>query len=397
MIPWVFWFCSCATVAIMAVANSAGWDLRVYTQAMEWVRGGHDPYAQGVAVQQAFYDQHGLHAHGPRPMTYVYSPITLPALRLAGMIAPWLRNGLYWLAYAAAVLGQIWVVMQLPEKRERQTFLFLAPAAAFFPGLLQHDVIFSGNLVYILYGLIFGAAYRGWKRGKWGWFYAAVLITGCCKAPLLTLLAIPVFSARKQWLKAAVNGAVGISICAGQAWFWPEKFNSYLQAVELQFRYNRDFGIAPAGMLGRALLDAGMPYWKASTALYLLIAASVLATLIYFSRRFFAGEYSLERWVPVMLVGVVLLNPRIKEYDVAMLTLPMALLGWRALETAIGSKTGAIIAGAALFLAANVIAFIGIGDNWKYTEMVLLLALFAGGCWQLTRQRREDYLPSLQR
>jgi hypothetical protein len=388
MIPWVFWFCSFATVAAIVKADAPGWDLQVYTQAIEWIRAGQDPYVQSISAQRAFDEQHDPRISEPRPLTYVYSPITLPVLRLAGTITPWLRDGLYWLAYALAILAQIWVMMQLPDKRERQTFIFLAPAAMFFPGLLQHNVLFSGNLVYILYGLIFSAAYRGWKNGKWGCFYAAVLISSCCKAPLLTLLAMPLFSAQKQWRAVAASAAAGIILFAGQAWLWPQRFNNYLQAVEWQLRYNRDFGFAPSGMLGRALLDSGLPYLGASTALYLLFSMAMLGALDYFSRLFFRGQYPFELWAPVMLIGTVLLNPRIKEYDVAILTLPMALLWYRLFGSAIGSKHWAAIIGSILLLALNVIAHVG--NGWIFTEMILMLALLAGGCRQLTRQKCKD-------
>jgi len=385
-IPIIFWFLVFVTVVIMAMVDSAGWDLRIYRQAAEWLRSGHDPYAEGIAIQHVFQNQLALHPHARRPMTYVYPPLTFPLLRLAGAMPPWLCAGLYWLAYAAAAITIVWAGMQLPEKAERAAFAFLAPAASFFPGLLQEDVLLSGNVAYILYGLVFGAAFLGWRRGQWRWFYLAVLAASCCKAPLLSLVAIPVFSARKQWLPAGVTAVAGATLFSAQAWLWPSAFRNYLEAVELQFRYNRDFGFSPAGLLGRALRDAGHPYAQASTALYLLYALVVLALLFYLARRFFDGKLTLERWIPVLLIGVFLLNPRIKEYDVAALTLPMALVAWRVLGAITASVRRAVVLGSILFLAANCISINS--EGWKYTEMILLLGLFVGGCWQLLRQAR---------
>ena len=37
----------------------------------------------------------------------------------------------------------------------------------------------------------------------------------------------------------------------------------------------------------------------------------------------------MEEWVPVMSIGVVLLYPRIMEYDVAPVTLFLAIVVWR--------------------------------------------------------------------
>ncbi len=44
-------------------------------------------------------------------------------------------------------------------------FALLAPAAIFFPGLLQNDVFFSGNVACILYALVLLGAVVGWRAG----------------------------------------------------------------------------------------------------------------------------------------------------------------------------------------------------------------------------------------
>ncbi len=52
----------------------------------------------------------------------------------------------------------------------------------------------------------------------------------------------------------------------------------------------------------------------------------MFAILLFLSKRYFAGEFSLKRWAPVVLTGHLLLNPRIMEYDVAPIALTMALV-----------------------------------------------------------------------
>ncbi len=76
------------------------------------------------------------------------------------------------------------VALGAAEPEERPIFALLAPAAIYFPGLIETKVIFSGNLVYILYGLVFATAWLGWRRGAWSWFYLATLSASCFKAPL---------------------------------------------------------------------------------------------------------------------------------------------------------------------------------------------------------------------
>ena len=142
-----------------------GWDLRVYGAAINSLHAGHDPYADAMAIQQAYHSRPSPDPNGELPYSYVYSPITLPLLRLAGSVPFWLSGTTYWLVYILAVLGQIWIALQFTGVNERRYFLYLAPAAAFFPGLLQNGTVLSGNIAYLLYFAIFGCALVGWRRG----------------------------------------------------------------------------------------------------------------------------------------------------------------------------------------------------------------------------------------
>ena len=385
ILPIVFWVVALATVPILSSVQepATGWDLHVYANAVQSLRAGHDPYADGIAVQRAVHSQRLLHPDpfAAVPFTYVYSPITLPPLRLVSSWPPLISYTFYWLIYAIGSIAIVWVALQATEPKERRTFSLIAPAALFFPGFLLTMVLLSGNLSYILYGLIFTGALLGWRRGRWTWFYLATVIASCYKAPLLSLLAIPVLSARKQWLPTCLAGVAGIVLFAIQPLVWPSAFHHYMEAVELQFSYNHDFGLSPSGLLGNTLFFHGFPYSFASTLCYVLYAPIVFGTLLYLARRFFAGHFSLQQWIPVMLLGVILLNPRIKEYDVAVLSLPMALVAWRlfargntfartALETSL------------FFIAVNAIAS-NSPYSWQPTEGTLLVGLFVAGCWHL--------------
>jgi len=165
---------------------------------------------------------------------------------------------------------------------------------------------------------------------------------------------------------------------------WPELFRHYLQAVELQFSYNRDFGFSIAGLFSHDF--AGASYALASTVVYALYAVPVLGLLLFLARRYFAGALSLERWIPVMLVGVILLNPRIMIYDVAPITLPLAIILWRFMAQRLDGVKGAILL-AGFFLLANVLVagiFTHI-DVWKHVDGLLIAAVFALGAWDLLK------------
>jgi hypothetical protein len=382
VIAVVFWVCAMiAAVTWFFVPTAAsGWDLHVYASAIHSLRMGHDPYLDAIAVQRIFHAHLAEHPNAPPPFSYVYSPITLPLLKwLGGFPLQWVAR-VYWLLYACCTVAAVWVGMQAIETEERNVFLLLAPAAFFFPGLLENDVFLSGNIAYVIYGLIFVTAMLGWRRGQWMWFYLVAIAASCCKAPMLTLLAIPVLSSRKQWWPAGLAAACGVGVFAVQPLLWPSTFQHYLTAVELQFSYNRDFSCSPAGLLADALFNV-IPYKVTSGAFYLFYAIPVFAILFYLSRRYLDGEFSFGQWLPVLLTGVILLNPRIMEYDVAAIALPMALIAWRMFAR--DNTLGRTILEMSLFVAfVNSFS----RSDWRSGECLSLVGIFAAGSWNLYAQ-----------
>lgn len=371
--------------------NHPGWDLAVYHNAIRALHAGHDPYSDAMAVQRLFHSHPELHIGGDPPYSYVYSPITLPVLHLIGSLPPWFSGSAFWLVYLAGFFTTLRVVMQAVEKSERTTFLYLAGVSAFFPCLLASGVILSGNVAYILYALMLLAASYGWRRGSWTWFYLVVLVASCIKAPLLTFLAIPVLSARRQWIPASLTAAAGLALFAIQPRLWPTLFTHYLEAVELQFSYNRDFGGSPAGIFAGVLFDHHIPYAPATYVFYLSYALPVFAVLLHLSRKFLRGSLSLQQWMPVLLVGVILLNPRIIEYDTAPLAIPLALLAWRYLNS-ITTRHATILIFSIVFVITNAVALYS-WDLSKLLQGPLLATLFAAGSWNLVQQNLTERTP----
>jgi len=384
VIATILWMLAFASIPVWISFDRPGWDVSIYLNAIHSLQAGHDPYADAIAVQDAFHRDLALHPNATTPFSYVYSPITLPLLRAIGAIPVWLSGPAYWLIYAVCALCLVWVGMQAVEESERSGFLLLAPAALFFPGMLQHDIVLSGNVAIILYALVLLGAVFGWRRGQWHWCYLAILVASCYKAPLLVLAAIPLLSARRQWLPAGMTVVTGIALFAIQPLVWPSLFHHFLQAVDLQFSYNRDFGCSPAGLLSDLLFGRGISYSVAGTVIYLLYAVPVFAVLLHLSRRYLSAQFPLRQWLPVLLLGVILLNPRLIEYDVVPLTLPMALIGWRILARFNPPKR-AILLLSSIFLMGNFFA-VQSHSKWKLVEGILLVVFFATGCWDLLQQ-----------
>jgi hypothetical protein len=409
----LFWMGAVIALVVMARAGPVGWDAQVCWRAVQTIRHDSDPYAEGIVALQAFHNRPASNPAEHPPLVYVYSPMTLPLLRLLAAFPGWLLGMLYGAAVVTGALLQLWAGFQMADQHERRWLPLMLPAILFFPGLITDDVILSGNVAYVLYGLILAAAVPGWKRGIWSWYYVIVLAASVCKAPFLALLAFPVLmesdsdsdSDRRQWVRSAMTAVAGVLIFAAQMRLWPAMFREYLLTLRLMFDWEHDFGYGPAGTLGRFLWRRGLPFSTATTLLYLASACVLAIVLLFLARRVRQWNPPRESWIPVALVGTFLLNPRIMKYDLAAITIPMLLIGWRALKLALersasesqaGNSHGAgqnrsgrtlILVGSGCFLIPNVITVAG--PSWFPVELVVVLAIFAMGVWSLDRSSRE--------
>jgi len=311
-------------VVVMACVGPVGWDAKDFWKAIQTVHHGSDPYAEDLVARQEYH----------------YSPMTLPLLRLLAVFPGWLLRLLYWAAVATGSLLELWAGFQMADQRERRWLALMLPAVTFFPGLITDDVILSGNVAYPLYGVILAAAVSGWKRGSWSWFYIAVLAASVFKTPFLALLAFPVLMDGRQWVRSGMTAVTGVLIFAAQMRLWPDMFREYLLTLRLMFDGGHDFGYGPVGTLGKALWRRGLPFSPATTILYLIFACVLGIVLLFLARRVREWKLPRETWVPVALVGTALLNPRIQKYDLAAFTVPMLLIGWRALRFALGGSPG---------------------------------------------------------
>jgi hypothetical protein len=94
-----------------------------------------------------------------------------------------------------------------------------------------------------------------------------------------------------------------------------------------------------------------------------------------------------------MLVGVVLLSPRILCYDVAAVSLPMVILVWRSMHEIGQSPRRSVLIGIAIaWFTLNVL--VEVNEDfmtvfpylWRYLEMFLMLGIFAMGVRQVMKE-----------
>lgn len=398
----LLWIVAAISVAGMAIAGPAGDDITPYWKAIQAVGHGSDPYTGGIAALKAYHhlSSHAVGTH--EPLIFWYAPLTIPVLRVLSWFPGWLLGPLYWCALAAGFLLQLRAGYAIASEKERHWLIFLLPFVVFFPGLLGDATMLCGNVADVLYGLILVAAISGWNRNKWFWFYVTVLAASVCKAPMLTLLAFPILVGRKQWLSASMTGATGCLVFAVQPLLWPTLFHEFLEAVQVQFDLRHDFGFGPAGVLGRLLLHFKKPYFPATTIAYLVWAVALGILLLALRRHVDHNPHLREMWIPVALVGTILMNPRVAFHDTPPLTVPLLLIGWRALL--LGQKRLAawqakratapsrtphlgreklkpILVGLGCFAACNLINIL-LGD-WVPMELPVLLLVLSAGVWAL--------------
>lgn len=380
------WLGAAGAIIGMAIFLPFGWDAKDYLSALQ---------------------QYSAYVNGHATFSLAYSPLfMIPVLSVAKLLPLWLAITLFGLAYLTGWLAQVRVGMQFATPDERNILRCVAPVIAFFPGLLVSDVIASGNLAYILYGLVLASAAVGWKRQRWIWFYLAVLVAACVKVQLLTMLAIPLLCGKRQGMRATLTGVAGLGLYALQFRLWPQAFQAYLSSLKVMSQSSRDFGCGPAGNLARVLQSLGMPYETPCIVFYAAYAIVLFLILLSLSRLYREHRISFESWVPVMLLGVVLLNPRILTYDVAAVSLPMALIAWRFLRgDGKHSRPNLVIASALALLAVNV--FVELNEDWitvlphawKYLDMCLMVGIFAVGVRHLLQEAGVEwpaYLPETE-
>lgn len=394
----LFWVGAFAALAAMAHFGAVGWDAQGYWKAAQEVHRAADPYAEDLVALRRFHERRATNPSEPRPFVYVYSPLTLPLLRLLASFPGWFVALLYGVAVATGAAIQLWAGFQMADQRERGWLMLVLPAVVFFPGLVTDDVILSGNVAYVLYGAILVGAIAGWKRNDWTWFYFAVLIASVFKTPFLVFLAFPVLVNAQQWIRAGVTALAGVLIFIAQALLWPGLYREYLSSLLLVFDWLHDFGFGPASVLGMYLWRRGLPTATGTTILFLVCAVLIGIVLLVLARRVREWNLPGEAWVPVALVGTALLNPRVMKYDLAAITVPMLLIGVRALRLWCGAgedSSGAgtsrarralIVVGAILFLLIpNVIT--SVGPSWFPAEFLVLAAIFVMGVGTLPGRR----------
>jgi hypothetical protein len=389
--PWLtaLWFAALASVVGMFIFLPNSFDLRAYSEAMHYLRIGVDPYAAILARQKAEvvlgHDKReaalghdkGEAAFGHRVFGYLYPPISIEFLKALNMVPAWLRGAIFWMFYAVGFGLQLWAGSRFALAAERRTLRFVFPLVMFFPAFVPSDTLLSGNIAIPIYGAVLAAAVRGWRKQRWEVFFAVVVAAvSLLKPPMLVWLVVPLLLDWAQVVPAVAAAVCGVGLFAVQKLLWAQRFAEFMSSIRYTLPLEINYSIV--AMFGRFLEFIGHPSDRAAVAFYIAVSLGIFGILMYFAREFRRKNVAGQNFAAVVLVSTALFAPRLKEYDLLPLTIPMALIVLRGMRSPVPRIVlilGAVAVGVAL-----------VTDHLTAVDTISVTTVFLAGVYGLNAE-----------
>ncbi len=344
-----------------------GWDLDVYIAAARALAAGLDPYDSAV-----------LHAMGVEPVLHFTSPPLIAwILGLFGRVAPWLMGPLLSTLTLVALTATPMLLARLFYPRLPAAGVVAIGAS--FAGFHCAGVtaLFAVNMGTLLYLPIIATLADGLLRRRWTAFHIAVAIATVFKPFYAAFWLAPVLAHGFNFRQARVGAIAACASAAGYllpALLTPTQFNAWLDRLSLQTLGSADVGESAFGAAFTTHWPADHPL--APYLVHLLFAAALVGLAATIRRPH-------VRWA-ALLVGVILINPRMKEYDQAIAAVPLVYLGGLLFSDLMGPRARLCLS--AWFVCA--LLYLGDPDDilaaWAYP--VLALALTAGAAAMAQRR-----------
>lgn len=300
-------------------------------------------------------------------LMFVYSPLVLKIMTAVQLIFP---GRVIWYAYLALACAATLCLPVLLSLCIGIRWLSAPVAIIIFsllPGFIAEFSLLSGNVANLLYAMVLLALFRALRSGRWSWFYAAVILSGIIKPPMLAFLLFPLLSG--YVLQSFISGFVVCLIFLSQRLFMPGLYRQFEQALYTQLVLSSDVGFGLFSKLSGHL----------RTVAPLLFVAGILAVLWYLRSNILSPSSGLG--VSLLLVACVLVNPRLLGYDAQIAIVPgiCLLLGaGPALNVRQMRILGVLVSVALLVLCRRMST---------YPASLFLLAAFFAGLWQVLNNR----------
>lgn len=282
------------------------WDSAVFAAAGEQVSQGINPYLEPVIDY-------------PFTLPFISAPQVAAGLSaLASIFGPALFP-LLALCHVAALILTPLLLTRLFIGRSWQEALFGFGLAACFLAAAGVTAIVAGNFGVFLYLAIFAAMIPGLRDQKWIWFHIAVAIAVQIKPPYGLLWIVPVLANGWSWkqFQHAAIAAVASTLPYFAAYLIDRSFfNDWLGSLARQVEFG-DHGDAPYGAVIN--LNADLRGGIVPMIVHIAVCLPLLIFLMLDRTR---GM----RKVAALVAFAILANPRLKEYDLTFVTIPVAAL-----------------------------------------------------------------------
>ncbi len=274
-------------------------DTRIYADAIANFNHGKSPYA----------------LHGELP--YIYPPIFVwVGSWLSRLLTPALGWRLYTTVHVASVIATPFILARFYVRS-----LGYAEAFALFllaPFAVTENAIMGGNVAHPLYCAALLAAAPGLSANRWRWFYAVVVVAAAVKITFLILLLLPLLAGLSQILPSALTTAVTGGVYLLQMIFSPHLYHQFREMLSGQTFGARNYGLAPFGATANLLWHFHISSLILPGAFEIAFAAAILFALWRLRGQTERQRgFTDERWLALILTGIVLVNPRMFESDVA--------------------------------------------------------------------------------
>lgn len=350
----------------------AAWHLHV-PDTLHQLFWDSDPYARGIAKIAAGRTPYDDPLDESLP--FAYPPIFARAGALLARLLPSpIGYTLYVALYCLSMVGTQLLLapffLRGLDRARALTLLILAPLS-----LVSSTMFWSGNIHVIWLFLAALAAVPGVRGDRW-MAYRIVALFAMINQPLFaSLLLLPVFAGRRQWLPSIATAVLGAAVYLGQRVVDPVLNTEFQRSLPARLAVLGDYG---QGMFGIVLWAAGK-----LTGAKPLLAAGALQVAV--SLAIVGGLFALRgrvarddpRWWALLAVAIVAVNPRIMPYDVAAVATPAIALLFA-------------LPAARQWAVAAVVTLAGLAFHKALGLTPLLFAALAVGGWTLWTGRRDQ-------
>ncbi len=295
-----------------------GWleDIPVYRDGIQaWLTGGN-PYTN---------------AHDP--LYFLYPPTFLWMVSFFNRLVPqgW-GEGLFIAAVYGSVAGLPLLLGRFFFRQSGLGWLFLLLAFFAAPRFVGVQALATANIASLVYFLAFLTAIPGLRKNRWTLFYVVLALAALIKITFLVLLLLPLLAGYGQWVHSMACGAGVIAVNLAERLYIPELYGGFQWCLRQGIVAQQHFGFGPFGIVARI---GHKNHTGAGTAAYitgvafagLMVGAMFLMRSRLERRQYFRpqkdgaktnfsrGLSSNPVWMAMVVMTVVVVSPRLMQYD----------------------------------------------------------------------------------